>query len=193
MSCCPLRPLPRRPAPWSMRMCAGSPSAVRSLRPGRHGPDGRCSGCWAICWISPASSMRTRRTSSRSLRDLCEDAKPDNHPRGDLKVEARGPGDGLTRIGNVPIYAIDSLVRRAPALQRTPSAGGFGVFLNSAEAAANGIAEGDTVEVRQNGSAAKAQVSLDDAVPAGCARIPAGVPGSEALGDQIGPVSVTKV
>jgi NADH-quinone oxidoreductase subunit G len=127
------------------------------------------------------------------LRGLCDNVKPDNRPRGDLKVEPRGTSDGLIRIGNVPIYAVDSLVRRSPALQRTPSAGGFGVFLSSAEASALGLAENDTVEVRQNGCAATAQVSLDDGVPAGCVRIPAGVPGSELLGDQIGPVSVTKV
>lgn len=127
------------------------------------------------------------------LQGLCEGAKPDNSPRGDLKVEPQGAAAGLTRIGNVPIYAVDSLVRRAPALQRTPSAGAFGAFLSAAEAAALGLAVGDTVEVQQNGTAAKAQVGLDDAVPAGCVRIPAGVVGSEALGDQIGPVSVTKV
>jgi NADH-quinone oxidoreductase subunit G len=129
----------------------------------------------------------------KELRTLCEGAKPDNRPRGDLKVETRGATDGLTRIGMVPIYAVDSLVRRAPALQRMPSAGAFGVFMSESEAAAKGLAEGDAVEVRQNGSAVKARLDLDDAVPAGCVRIPAGVAGSEALGDQIGAVSVTKV
>lgn len=127
------------------------------------------------------------------LHDQCEGAKPNNKPRGDLKVAPRSTGDGLTRIGNVPIYAIDSLVRRSPALQSTPSAGGFAAFLSSAEASAMGLSEGDRVEVTQNGVKVEVQVSLDEAVPAGCVRIPAGVPGSEALGDQIGPVSVIKV
>jgi NADH-quinone oxidoreductase subunit G len=127
------------------------------------------------------------------LRVQCGNAKPDNRPRGDLKVEPQAASGGLTRIGNVPIYAVDSLVRRAPALQRTPSAGEFAVFVSSAEASAMGLADGDTVEVSQNGSGCTAQVRLDDAVPEGCARIPAGVAGSEALGDQIGAVAVTKV
>jgi NADH-quinone oxidoreductase subunit G len=39
----------------------------------------------------------------------------------------------------------------------------------------------------------QAKVALDAAVPAGCARIPAGVPGSESLGAQIGPVTLQKV
>ncbi|MEA3274775.1 MAG: NADH-quinone oxidoreductase subunit NuoG [Pseudomonadota bacterium] len=127
------------------------------------------------------------------LRALCEGAKPDNNPRGDLKVEAKAGGDGLFRVGNVPIYAIDSLVRRAPALQRTPSSRVFGIFLNPEEAEGLGLAGGDAVEVRQNGAVVQTQVALDDAVPAGCARIPAGVVGSETLGEQIGPVTVQKV
>jgi NADH-quinone oxidoreductase subunit G len=127
------------------------------------------------------------------LRGFCEGVQPDNRPRGDLKVDPRGAGNGLTRIGNVPIYAVDALVRRAPALQSTPSAGGFGVFLCGDEASAMGLSEGDEVEVNQTGCAVRAQVSLDDAVPAGCVRIPAAVAGSETLGDQIGPVAITKV
>ena len=127
------------------------------------------------------------------LQGLCDGAKPSNKPRGDLKVEPRGAADGLARIGNLPIYAVDALVRRAPALQSTPAAGGFGAYLCSAEAASRGLAEGDTVEVQQNGSVAKATVALDDAVPGGCVRIPAGVAGSETLGNQIGPVSLNKV
>ena len=127
------------------------------------------------------------------LQGLCESAKPNNKPRGDLKVEPRGSDDGLARIGNLPIYAVDALVRRAPALQSTPAAGAFGAYLCSADAASLGLAEGDTAEVRQNGSTAKARVGLDDAVPRGCVRVPAGVAGSEVLGDQIGPVSLNKV
>jgi NADH-quinone oxidoreductase subunit G len=127
------------------------------------------------------------------LRGFCEGHEPSNKPRGDLKVERRGATNGLTRVGNLPIYAVDALVRRAPALQHTPSAVALGAFLNGAEAAALGLAEGDPVEVSQNGSATQTRVGLDEAVPSGCVRIPAAVAGSEALGDQIGPVSLAKV
>jgi NADH-quinone oxidoreductase subunit G len=135
--------------------------------------------------------------SSRQVRDevraACEGVKPSNEPRGDLKGAAlTTTAEGLHRIGNVPIYALDALVRRAPALQRTPSAGAFGVYLNPEEAAGLGVADGEQVSVRQNGTAVAARVVLDAAVPAGCARIPAAVVGSEALGLQIGPVSVEK-
>jgi hypothetical protein len=51
---------------------------------------------------------------------------------------------------------------------------------------------GDRVEVRQDGAAAQAQLSLDPSLPRGCVRIPAGVAGSESLGDQIAVVTVSK-
>jgi len=122
------------------------------------------------------------------------DSKPDNSPRGEFAVEASASAtEGLWRIGNLPIYAIDSLVRRAPALQRTAAADAFAVYLNSEEARGMDLAEGDAVEVRQDGASVRAKVALDAAVPAGCTRIPAGVPGSELLGAQIGPVSLQKV
>jgi NADH-quinone oxidoreductase subunit G len=127
------------------------------------------------------------------VRAASEGVKPGNDPRGDLKsVSLAPPAEGLYRIGDVPIYALDALVRRAPALQRTPSAGAFGVYLNPEQASALGLADGDEVAVRQNGAVAAARVSLDSAVPPGCARIPAAVAGSEALGLQIGVVSVEK-
>ena len=101
--------------------------------------------------------------------------------------------EGLFRIGNVPIYAVDPLVRRAPSLQRTPSADAFGAYLNPQEAAGMGLAEGDAVQLAQNGTAVQARVTLDASVPVGCARIPAAVAGSESLGSQVGPVTIQKV
>ncbi|MCB2261877.1 MAG: NADH-quinone oxidoreductase subunit NuoG [Candidatus Thiosymbion ectosymbiont of Robbea hypermnestra] len=132
------------------------------------------------------------------LQELCDGREsgnqPDNRPQGGLEAEPQDVAeDGLVRIGNRPIYAGDALVRRAPALQGTPIAGRFGAFLCGSQASALGLTEGDPVEIRQNGLSVKTQVSLDERVPAGCVRIPAGVAGSETLGDQIGPVSITRV
>ncbi|WP_133510736.1 NADH-quinone oxidoreductase subunit NuoG [Candidatus Thiosymbion oneisti] len=131
------------------------------------------------------------------LQGICNGVKlssqPDNRSQDTFEVASRVADGGLARIGNLPIYAVDALVRRAPALQHTPAAVQLGAFLRSTEASAMGLAAGDLVEIRQNGSSARMPVGLDDAVPAGCVRIPAGVAGSEDLGDQIGPISVTKV
>jgi len=127
------------------------------------------------------------------LAACCEGVQPDNTPAGDLSgVPPVGVGAGLMRIGNVPIYALDGLVRRSPALQRTPAMGAFSVSLHPEQASALGLTDEDHVEVRQGEVGVRAPVILDDRIPLGCARIPAGVAGSESLGDQIAPVSMTK-
>ncbi len=136
--------------------------------------------------------------SSAAVRDelagLCVDAKPSNAPAGDLKVDPVGAGEGLVRIGPVPIYAVDALVRRSPALQRTPvMLGALVAALHPSAAADLGLAVGDRVEARQDGAAVTLAVEIDEGVPPGSVRIPAGVAGSEALGDQIGPVQIARV
>lgn len=128
------------------------------------------------------------------LAALCTGARPNNAPVGDLKVAPRGLGEGLIRVGNVPIYASDPLVRRALALQRTPVMDGvFAAALHPDQVSVMGLEVGDAVEVRQDGAAVQTRVIVDASVPPGCVRIPAGVAGSEALGDQIGPITLTKL
>ncbi len=127
------------------------------------------------------------------LRKQCAHAKPNNDPRGDLKKlpPRLSNGDRLYRIGNVPIYALDALVRRAEPLQA--NAEFLQVSLNPDQAAEMGLGAGDQVEIDQGeGKLAKAPVRLDPRIPRGCARIPAGLSGSEQLGPQIGPVSLEK-
>jgi NADH-quinone oxidoreductase subunit G len=123
---------------------------------------------------------------------LCGDPGCDNTPAGDLAVEPRGVGEGLIRIGDVPIHAIDPLVRRAAALQRTPAMAPFGAALHPHQAAELGLAAGDEVRISQDGVAVCGPVVIDDRIPPGCARIPAGVDGAVSLGDQIAPVGIVK-
>jgi NADH-quinone oxidoreductase subunit G len=106
------------------------------------------------------------------------------------------PEETLMRVGNVPIYAVDQLVRAAPSLQRTPLADALALSLHPDQAAKLGLSDGDLVDVSQSvvgsGSAAGVQVLVrcDDKIAMGCGRIPAGVPGAERLGPQIGPLAV---
>jgi NADH-quinone oxidoreductase subunit G len=141
----------------------------------------------------PGFEYRDTAQIRAELSELCAGSRPDNAPLGDLKVEPRGLGEGLIRLGNVPIYAVDPLVRRSPALQRTPAmASAFAAYLHPDQASASGLAPGDPVEVRQNGNPVRTSVVIDDSVPLGCVRVPAGVAGSETLGEQFAPVTLTK-
>ncbi|EGV28084.1 NADH-quinone oxidoreductase, chain G [Thiorhodococcus drewsii AZ1] len=125
------------------------------------------------------------------LAALCDEPPLDNRLQGAFEVGTPSESSALTRIGTVPIYALDPLVRRAPALRQMPMPGAeFAVYLHPDQAAAEGLAAGDRVRVTQSGAGIEAHLVLDDHIPMGCARIPAAVAGSEELGAQMGPVSL---
>jgi NADH-quinone oxidoreductase subunit G len=128
------------------------------------------------------------------LRSLCEGTVPDNAPRGDwLDEQGELPNGALYRIGDVPLYACDGLVRRAPALQATRDAVPFGAWIGPQEAQRLGLADGDRVMVSQGDRGAEASLTVDRGIPRGCVRIPVAVAGSEALGAACGPVTLEKV
>jgi len=128
------------------------------------------------------------------LAALCDEPPLDNRLQGAFEVGTPSESSALTRIGTVPIYALDPLVRRAPALRQMPMPGAeFAVYLHPDQAAAEGLAAGDRVRVTQSGAGIEAHLVLDDHIPMGCARIPAAVAGSEELGAQMGPVSLERM
>lgn len=128
------------------------------------------------------------------LRRCCEGVEPNNARRGDYHHAATlGSGNALMRVGNVPIYATDQLVRAAASLQRTPLAEEFRLSLHPEQAAELGLVDGETVQVSQGGTQARVKVRLDDAIAPGCGRLPAAVAGSDHLGPQIGPMLVEPV
>ncbi len=129
------------------------------------------------------------------LAAACAGVAPTNQPRGRYQHASQvvGEADALMRIGNVPIYSVDALVRAAPSLQRTPLALGLGLALHPDDAVALGIGEGEQVEVIQGPVSAVMHVCIDDDIARGAGRIPAGVPGSEQLGPQIGPMHLVKI
>ena len=98
---------------------------------------------------------------------------------------------GLQRIGEVPLYQADNLVRRAESLQQTKDAGVVCASLNPATAADLGLADGGMVKVTQTGSL-QLPLTLDERVPTGCVRVIAAHPATVALGASFGPISVER-
>lgn len=101
------------------------------------------------------------------------------------------PRQGLTRITDVPPYALDGLVRRAPALQQTPDAGRAVLYVNEALAARLGLS--DEAVVQQGNAQVILHVVVDAGIPDDCVRIPAGLSGTERLEPPFGPVEVRKL
>ena len=88
----------------------------------------------------------------------------------------------LMRLAEVPMYAIDPIVRRAPSLQRTVDNPPPSARLNAAQAGKLGFKGGETVEVITSLASARLDLVLDERVPDGCVWVPAGFPETAMLG-----------
>jgi NADH-quinone oxidoreductase subunit G len=98
----------------------------------------------------------------------------------------------LERIADVPIYATDSLVRRATSLQLTADARAPVASLPQALWDRLGLASGDTVRVSQGAAQAVLPARLDATLAPTAVRVPAGHPDTAALGAMFGTIAVEK-
>ncbi len=122
-------------------------------------------------------------------RSACAGVEPNNALDWSQALPPYRP-EGLLRMADVPIYAVDALVRRARALQRSPLARPAEVRLHPEAAQQLGVAGREQVQVRQNGAVVELPLVLDDSVPKDCVWIPLGLPASAALGSAVGPVAI---
>ncbi|MFQ5938118.1 MAG: molybdopterin dinucleotide binding domain-containing protein, partial [Acidiferrobacterales bacterium] len=95
--------------------------------------------------------------------------------------ELEGEPDALTRICEVPIYRVDGMVRRSPALQETADNPPPAAHLNPASAASLGLQEATQVTVRTGQSEAVLDLVIDPRVPDKAVLIPVGYPETAAL------------
>lgn len=99
---------------------------------------------------------------------------------------------GLQRVADVPIYANDAVVRRAPALQKTADAAVPTVRMSAATLQQSGIQSGDQVKVSQGAGAVMLCAEADERVPAGCVRLSAGCAETADLGPMFGTITVER-
>jgi len=104
---------------------------------------------------------------------------------------ATAPG-ALERLADVPIYATDSLVRRAPALQHTADARDPVASLSASLWASLGLAAGAQVRISQGDGHAVLVAQLDPTLADNVVRVPAGHPATAALGAMFGTLTVAK-
>jgi NADH-quinone oxidoreductase subunit G len=100
---------------------------------------------------------------------------------------------GLQRVAEVPIYATDSLVRRATALQATADARPVHVGLPPSVWQALALRAGDRVRVTQGATSVTLPARLEPGLAEGTARVPAGVSETAALGAMTGMLRVAAV
>ena len=126
----------------------------------------------------------------------------------------RAPSGTLERIAELPLYAVDGIVRRSSALQATRVARAPQALVASVTLAALGLTAGEAVLVAPavpvghgsaghedhsahsaNGSAgvgARLEIAVDDHLPAGCVRVDGAHPSTVAAGAWSGAVTVTR-
>jgi NADH-quinone oxidoreductase subunit G len=93
----------------------------------------------------------------------------------------------LMRLTDVPIYAIDAIVRRAPALTKTVDNPKPAAHMNAEQIDKLGLIAGSTIEVVAPYGVGRLNLLQDNRVPEGCVLIPAGYPETSMLGAD-GPV-----
>ncbi len=128
-----------------------------------------------------------------ALREQCGTVKMDNRQAAG-PVAAGAETGGLERIGDVAIYSVDSLVRRAVPLQATPDAEAAGlVRINPQQAGISGVRDGYRVRISQGEASALMDVSIEERVADGCVWVQSGTAASAFLGASYGPVTVERV
>ncbi|MEZ5581722.1 MAG: molybdopterin-dependent oxidoreductase [Candidatus Competibacteraceae bacterium] len=101
------------------------------------------------------------------VRSQCEAVEPRNLvPAADHFDDC--VVSGLLRVGDVPIYSVDPLVRRARSLQKTPLAGRAEIRLHPETARELGLENAEQACVRQNGGEIILPLVLDTAIAPGC-------------------------
>ncbi|MGD9945042.1 MAG: NADH-quinone oxidoreductase subunit NuoG [Burkholderiaceae bacterium] len=108
-----------------------------------------------------------------------------------------GQGDqaGLERLADVPIYAVDPIVRRAASLQQTRDARPPRARINGATLQRLGLQAGAKVALTQPGGDGEAllEVELDERLADGVVRVAAAHPATARLASMSGPISLRKV
>ncbi len=120
------------------------------------------------------------------VRDLFDANQPVTGGESGLRMPEATDADVLWRIGDVPIYAGDTLLRRAPALQQTHHAGPTRVHVNSATAARHGLADAERVRVSQGEASVELPLVIDDRIAPGGVWLPAATCAAHELGASSG-------
>jgi NADH-quinone oxidoreductase subunit G len=109
-----------------------------------------------------------------------------------VEIQVNIKHEGLQRIGEVPQYESDPIVRRSAPLQKTKYNTQPMARMCAAQISALGLVDGETVLARQDKGSAVLKVRLDNHVAMGCVRVTASHENSTGLGDLMGDITLEK-
>jgi NADH-quinone oxidoreductase subunit G len=108
----------------------------------------------------------------------------------DIKVKVKT--DVLQRVGEVPQYQSDSIVRRSPPLQKTKYTAQPVAGMSAEQLAKLGLQDGEEVIVKQGAGSARLKAKCDNHLPLGVVRVAGASAATLALGDLMGEIVVEK-
>jgi NADH-quinone oxidoreductase subunit G len=109
-----------------------------------------------------------------------------------VEIQINIKKEGLQRIGEVPQYESDPIVRRSPPLQKTKYNIRPLARMCAEQMSLLGLVEGDVVLARQERGSAVLKVKLDNHVAKGCVRVAASHELTTGLGDLMGDITIEK-
>jgi len=110
-----------------------------------------------------------------------------------VPAQSAGIGQaGIERIGEVPMYHADAIVRRADSLQQTRDAQAGTAWLPGSLIDRLGLRHGDRLRIMQEGGEATLPFGRDDHLPADCVRLPSGRRETAGLGAMFGVVTLER-
>lgn len=110
-----------------------------------------------------------------------------------VEIEVKIKSPGLQRVGEVPQYESDPIVRRSAPLQKTKYNIKPMARMNAEDMRVLALVEGDTVLAKQDKGSAVLTVRLDSHVAKGCVRVTASHEDTIGLGDLMGDISIEKI
>ncbi len=116
----------------------------------------------------------------------CSAANPWRCPT--LKKESAN----LQRIGHLPIYALDMVLRRAQPLQDTSDAIAAAIYLNAATLERAGMMDESMAKAVQGSCSVTLPLVIDEAIPDDCLMIPVALAETAALGAAYGSIELHK-
>lgn len=109
-----------------------------------------------------------------------------------VEIQVNIKKEGLQRIGEVPQYESDAIVRRSPPLQKTKYNIRPMARMCAEQMAELGLVDGDIVLAKQDKGSAVLKVKLDTHVAKGCVRVAASHELTIGLGDLMGDITIEK-
>jgi NADH-quinone oxidoreductase subunit G len=115
-----------------------------------------------------------------------------NNLRELIEIQVKIKSNVLQRLGEVPQFQSDAIVRRSPPLQKTRAVQAPVAAMHSQLLTELGLDDGEMVTVKQGVASVLLKAKRDDGLPHGVVRVPAAMPVTSLLGDLMGEIEVTR-